>query len=334
MNRIWNELLGFETRDIVERYTQQKHKKKLNANRIQQITSNFIQGREYFDSATKADITVRPLLQYYGVMALSKGLILSLDISKTEHQLKKSHGLEVINWNQTLKNKNFENIQIKVCDGTFYELISTTENKNYLRANSTVVNYGSHLTPSKKGDIYTLKQVIQYFPDLKKEYYSWIEEKLQMAQVQKIKFLKKENRMLIELSQIVEDKVIDLIFPDQYCKNKDIKKVNHRTLISYDYNKWGPNISQKWDGTLNIGDIYVVPVLPGDIGLNLLGGMYIISYFLGMLVRYYPTNWIGLKRVEKGDKIFPFVHRILDFVSEKYPIQILDFLNAPYDFER
>lgn len=129
MNRIWNELLGFETRDIVERFIRKRHGRTLNASRIQQITSNFIQGREYFQSAEKADITVRPLLQYYGVMALSKGLILSLDISKTEHQLKKSHGLEITNWTQILKNKDFENMQVKICDGTFFELISVTENK-------------------------------------------------------------------------------------------------------------------------------------------------------------------------------------------------------------
>lgn len=334
MNRIWKELLGFETRDIVERFIQKRHNRTLNANRIQQITSNFIQGREYFHSAETADITVRPLLQYYGVMALSKGLILSLDISKTEHQLKKSHGLEITNWNQVLKNKDFENTQIKIYDGTFYELISITKNKNYLRANSTVVNYGSHLTPCKIGDTFTLKQIIQYFPDLKKEYGSWIDEELQMALVQTVKFLEEEKKMVIELSGIIDDKLIDLFFPDQYCKNKTVKKEKNKTSVAYGVCGWSPNISQRWDGTLNIGDAFVVPVLPGDIGLNLLSGMYIISYFLGMMARYYPTTWIGLKRVEKGDKIFPFVYQILDFISEKYPIQVLDFLNAPYDFEK
>lgn len=155
-----------------------------------------------------------------------------------------------------------------------------------------------------------------------------------MAHVQTIKHLKEENNMLIELSGIIDDELINLFFPDQYCKNKIVKKEKYKTSVVYDECGWSPNISQRWNGTLNIGDVFVVPVLPEDIGLNLLSGMYIISYFLGMMVRYYPTTWIGLKRAEKGDKIFPFVYQIIDFVGEKYPQQVLDFLNAPYDFEK
>jgi hypothetical protein len=61
--------------------------------------------------------------------------------------------------------------------------------------------------------------------------------------------------------------------------------------------------------------------------------MYIVSYVLGMMARYFPTTWISLKRVDKGDKIYPFIHRILDFIKERFPEQVLDFLNTPYDIE-
>ena len=119
MNKIWNELLQYETRDLVERFVKKRHGKELNANRALQITSNFIQGRAYFESAEKASFTVRPFLQYYGVMALSKGLILSLDYSKTEAQLKSSHGLEVKNWKEIIKSKQYENLEISIGDGPF-----------------------------------------------------------------------------------------------------------------------------------------------------------------------------------------------------------------------
>ncbi len=61
--------------------------------------------------------------------------------------------------------------------------------------------------------------------------------------------------------------------------------------------------------------------------------MFIISYVFGMMARYYPTAWISLRRGEKGDKIYPFVYRIMEFIDDKYPKVILDFLNAPYEFQ-
>ena len=59
-----------------------------------------------------------------------------------------------------------------------------------------------------------------------------------------------------------------------------------------------------------------------------------ISYVFGMLARYYPTAWISLRRGDKGDKIYPFAYRIMEFIDEKYPWVIIDFLNAPYEFEK
>lgn len=333
MNKVWNELLEFETRDLVDRFIHKRHGRELNANRIHQITSNFIQGREYFISAESGSITVKPLLQYYGVMALSKGLILSLNLSLTEDQLKSSHGLEVKNWKEVIKNKDFENLIIMIGEGTFTELISTTENKNYLSANSSAINWASFLNIPKTGDKFTLKQVFQYFPDLNKEYHSWISEKLNFAVIQELKTQTEDNKTHVKLEGIVDDSNIELFFPNEYCGDKTIEKVNHSTIVKYSNPKWSPNITQRWHGAFNIGDSCVIPTIPGDIGLNLLCGMYMISYVFGMMARYFPTSWISLRRVEKGDKIYPFVHRILDFIHEKYPKQVLDFLNSPYDFE-
>ncbi|MDA9334799.1 YaaC family protein [Flavobacteriaceae bacterium] len=333
MNKIWNELLEFETRDLVDRFIQKRYSREINANRVQQITSNFIQAREYFRSAEDSNFTVRPLLQYYGVMALSKGLILSLNLSQTEHQLKSSHGLEIKNWKEVLKNKDFENLRISVGEGTFSELITTTENKNYLSANSSAINWASILKMPQNGEEFTLRQVIQYFPDLHKEYDSWLSEKLIFAVIQELKSQTDDGLTHVKFQGLVKDSDIELLFPREYCPDKTIIHKNHSTIIKYSNENWSPNITQRWHGAFNIGDGCVIPTLPNDIGLNLLSGMYIVSYVFGMMARYFPTSWIGIKRVEKGDKIYPFAIRILEFIHEKYPKQVLDFLNSPYDFE-
>lgn len=56
-----------------------------------------------------------------------------------------------------------------------------------------------------------------------------------------------------------------------------------------------------------------------------------MSYVLGMMARYYPTTWIALRRAEKEDKVYPFIHRVIEFVDEKYPRVVLDFLQNAKD---
>jgi hypothetical protein len=335
MNKIWNELLEFETMDLVERYIKNRFNRKPGTNKVIQITSNFIQGREYFKSADTASITVKPLLQYYGVLALSKGLILFLKDTLTEDQLKSSHGLEIKNWKKPIKDRNFDELEIKVGEGTFSELLSATENKNYLRSNSSSVNWQSYLRTPEKGAVIKLKELIQYFPDLDKEYESWIGEKLKYAVLRSLRneHGTDDQRIHMTMEGIVKQEVCDNLFPDQYFKAKEIIYTNE-TIVRIDSHDWVPNITQKWHGPFEIGDACVIPTLQDDIGLNLLGAMYTISYVFGMMARYYPSVWISLRRVEKGDRIYPFAIRTLDYIQDKFPVQVLDFLRSPYPFEK
>ena len=74
----WYRLREFETRDITARSYKARHSRELSAAKARQISSSFIQAREYFRNASEADFTVRPVLQYYGVSALSLGTALFL----------------------------------------------------------------------------------------------------------------------------------------------------------------------------------------------------------------------------------------------------------------
>jgi hypothetical protein len=333
MNAIWNELLEYESKDLLERFFIKRFERKPSNTKIQQIASNFIQGREYFKSAQNSNITVKPLLQYYGVMALSKGIILSLSETSKEEHLKSSHGLEIINWKLILKTREFENLEIRVGNGTFSQLIESTENKNYLRSNSNVVNWSAHLKIPIKGSIVTLKQLIQYFPDLNKEYNSWIQENLNYAIIKSLTNISEDKKIHIKLAGEVRRELIEILFPTEFCGEKSIEFYNGETTVTYNDCNWYPNVTQRWGGGFGIGDACVIPTMKDDIGLNLLSGMYMMSYVFGMMARYYPTTWISIRRVEKGDKVYPFVHRILDFIDEKYPKQVLDFLRSPYKFD-
>jgi hypothetical protein len=98
----WERLSRFESHDYVAKWYVGKHARTLNAARTKEVTSNFAQGREYFASAADADISVRPVLLYYGALSLSRGVILLRNSYKNESNLKSSHGLETVTWQQTL----------------------------------------------------------------------------------------------------------------------------------------------------------------------------------------------------------------------------------------
>ena len=95
-NPWWEELSTFESRDYVGKWYPGRHGRQLNAARTSEIASCSTQGREYFVAATVAANSVRPLLHYYGVLSLSRGVILLRDKSKNEERLRPSHGLDVI----------------------------------------------------------------------------------------------------------------------------------------------------------------------------------------------------------------------------------------------
>jgi hypothetical protein len=334
MKDTWNELLEFESKDLIKVHFKEKHNSEVNDWKVQEIASNFVQGREYFRSAREASIIVKPLLLYYGVASLSRALVLILKPKTSERNLIAAHGLEIKNWPEVLSTKAFEDIEITIRKGALNELIEATDNLNYFRVSSSEINFKAQMRTPLSGFKLSLKDVFPFLPDLRKEYKIWTGALLPVVQLAQngIK-VENETTMLSVYNYEVDDHFFDLIFPLEYCQERNIKRSPDLTVISYKGKNWGPNFTQRWFGAFDIGDLYIVPVLPGDTGLNLLSSMFIISYTFGMMARYFPTTWISLGRVQKGDKIFPLINKSLKVIEEKFPETILDFLRAPYPFE-
>ncbi len=332
----WNDLLEFETRDLVKEYFKGVHNSEVNVWKISEVTSNFIQAREYFRNAQESNITVKPLLLYYGVLAMSKGLILTLDPKKTETTLRSSHGIEVKDWSQILKTKEFEKLELTVGEGSFSELLDATGNTNYLRAGSKGINWKSQLSRPDKGYKFKLEQLYYYLPDLFEEFKTWTSKELPFIVIDELRYDNSNNLGVAVLSGTYHNKeLIDLVFPEKYCKDLEIEKGSGKTIVKWKYSEieWSPNITQKWSGPFDLGVSCVIPVLTNDKGLNIVSTMFTLAYVYGMMARYFPTTWISLGRVRQGDKIYPLIHRTLDFIVEKFPIVTIDFLRAPYNFE-
>jgi hypothetical protein len=65
--------------------------------------------------------------------------------------------------------------------------------------------------------------------------------------------------------------------------------------------------------------LYISKPLDNDVRLSQIAITYILSYFLGMLTRYFPTQWVALHSGAKGDIIWPAIHSTQQYVEKAFP---------------
>lgn len=76
-----------------------------------------------------------------------------------------------------------------------------------------------------------------------------------------------------------------------------------------------------------IPQLYITQPFPGSPRYSQLCITYLVSYILGMLVRYYPTHWIALIRGEHGDAIWPTVNIANQLVEESFPELVAEMID-------
>jgi hypothetical protein len=78
-DKAWGQLLFFESPLYAAARFKTFHGGEANAAKLGEIGSAFRQARLFHESFKTADFVVKPLILYYSVLALSRGLILFLD---------------------------------------------------------------------------------------------------------------------------------------------------------------------------------------------------------------------------------------------------------------
>src|SRR5438876_7142282 len=133
---VWEGLTLYESLDMIHRSYQKKHGLEASTNKARQIVFNFTHGREYFRSAQQAQLYVKPLILYYGVLSLCRGLMLFLNHSALETGLEEGHGLNTIQWKEKLSSEGIKAIpklQVGAVNGTFCEFCDATLNTEIVK---------------------------------------------------------------------------------------------------------------------------------------------------------------------------------------------------------
>lgn len=332
----WEELALYESRDYVSAEYKRWHDAELSAKKAVSIISNIRQGADFFKSAKLASNLVRPLLIYYGVLALSRGLILCLT-SKLESGLTPSHGLEIEDFalDESTDRVNI-NLPAMSCSllhhGAFPELIQAIRNKSRLVINpapfpSNPIKASYMYAITIEGQV-TFNDVLSRLPFLRDDY-----TKLTQRQPDNYKSFvfcldnQTDIDMFVYSGMPTEEVVrrlwkIDAAEPvtlanqhtffgaqPYYLVRKNVGPANLQPPMLVE------GFSDEAQGMLN----FVIEPLSGIGDIAQLGLMFIAAYFCGMIVRYRPSSWYSLNSQKRGDQYMPLFNSVCNLVESEFP---------------
>ena len=326
------QLLQLESREIVKRWFNTIHDRELNDLRIKEINAAAKQSREFFRNAEIASYTVRPLLTFYGISTLSKALILLLKHNSGESSLPSGHGLTTESWNNVLygneMSKRLQDIgklKVKTCRGLFTELISSTCNRISIHIASEGVDWHLNYNLLDIEYCFTLDELISRLPDLHDELQN-IGIANKYYPVSTMSFTKESGWHCIinsksELDQMMFKKI-----------GYNVKIQNSGYELSCGYDFFANNLPQFLHKYVNkmfdtIPVLYIVEPFVNRTCFSELSLVFLLSYYLGMLVRYYPTHWCALVQGEKGDIYWTVLNRAQNYVENVYPELVIELLN-------
>lgn len=302
------------------------------------------QGRGYFENARDADESVRPLLLYYGVLSLSRGLILFLNPESREATLKQSHGLEILDWSNSLAKSDAKLVELsmRVTSGTFSELADVAQRQfvPYVTGAGDL----SHFSIERNSGVPTetvikIDDVLSRIPQVAAVYSSVLEKQ-------------PSNYFGIILEDIDSVSVnLQEGLPDGIESADDVRKTfNVPAEFRIDrapetIGLVGSAFAYRLPGTpsQNAGRLPVVESTePWGVGRLIApwpnGGhatpllrAFLLSYALGMLVRYFPSKWMAQIHGHRGDGAMPLLRASIDYIGSEFPPIALSALEANFD---
>jgi len=330
-DEVWQQLLSLESRDIVSGWFKCIHSRELNCRRTKEINSAAKQAREYFRNASGASYSVRPLLAFYGVASLSRSLLLLLKRSGGEESLKGSHGLETVDWNTILSTdvaqgiRDLRELRIRTTSGLFSEFLAQTGNRICIHINSSSVEWELPYTVPEPGVTISFGDLLSRLPDLRKEVPGEAGGGL-YARVQNLTY-DKGNGVAIEVGH----QPFQVFANDYLAEGFKYEAKDPYGSLTSDAANFGEHLPQfihayvhKTFGT--IPDLYLCQPFSKDVRFSQLAITYMLSYILGMLVRYFPTHWMALIQGDKGDALWPAINRIQQLVENSFPELVVELI--------
>lgn len=212
--------------------------------------------------------------------------------------------------------------------GSFVELVRATGSRSLLRRRSSAVNFKLGIPPPATGADFTLGQLLSRQPALQEHYLRWTSETDCVPLVidadpgSPQAYLKLQKYGKSHLTKVVGDRIFEGT-PFQFVQ-EDAEVFMYQGPHNFDDL---PGLSDWPDANiLSIGDLWVVGMFPSQMRLSKIAALFALSYALGMLVRYFPTQWTALVRGQIEDAALPTLAAAVELIEASFPATIVDFL--------
>jgi len=329
-NHVWNRLVALETRDVVSAWHKQITGRELSARRAMEITSSAKQAREFFRNAQEAEKSVKSLLSFYGVSSLSRATLLLLKRGSGEESLTASHGLETVDWSTTLAGEvaaglaRLESLSIRTSRGTFTDLLRETENLMCLHVHSSAVDWSVPYGVPETGQSFTLGDLLSRLPDLTDEHHQ-VDKKY--VHVSSMTFTQ-EAGFFAQLPADGQSGVRNAYAALGYAATDVANGFELRAtteLFESQPPQFMHSYVRKMFGT--IPSLHLVQPFAPATRYSQIALTYALAYYLGMLTRYFPTHWVSLFSAHKGDRLWPAINAMQQYVDAAFPELVLELIN-------
>lgn len=335
---IWQKLLALESQEVVKSMFFKINGNQLNTRRAKEINSSAKQAREYFRNASLSSFTVRPLLVFYGVSSLSRSLTLLMKKRGGEEGLIAGHGIATEDWSNILSGdlnislKKIGDLKVKTTSGLFTDFINETDNIMNFHVRSSGIDWKLNYSKPPQEHEITFSQLLSRLPDLQQGFNQIPEDALYTN----------INEMSYSIEEGFKCKVrTSNLKPFKAWFNENSYKVLEEgdwTTIQSESENFKANAPQFVHSYVqktfgSIPSLYLSKPFQCDVNYSQLGMTFLSSYYLGMLVRYYPTQWTQLINGGSGDNYWPTINRLLGYIEQAFPELVVELiLNLTEDF--
>ncbi len=364
--KVWAALSAYESPELVRRFVKERTDQKPKETKAREIAAHFAQGREYFRNAASAGELGRPLILYYGALALARGAVLFLDPSKSK--VAGSHGLDTSGWaDLNTKREAVPDLPVKIGQrGTFPELARVSENSEcctvrheFTPSELSVCSPGTQLD---SGTQVTIKEMLGQIPDIADLYERTFGEHPSRLRCE-VKLTgglepgtRATNEQVPPHVEVRRHAWLGIVrtragLPDKDWIAKALGNLVHFTVTApntlhfareprhqvaeghkFDlYYDAGSEEHPRREMPFTVaasGEEYLKLPTDGGVVLSTLLALHTVAYAAGMLVRYHPGYWSAVVGRTKGDSIAPLLSAAVSAVEEHYPAIISEVIGG------
>ncbi len=328
-------LSHFESHDYVKTWYKRVHGGSANATKISQINACFVQARELHENASSVGISVKPLLLYYSVLTYCRGAILLNNKEKKEESLKPSHGLEEVNWRETLQSGIHNILDLKIRSngkGTFQELEETCWNlvtfRSFQGATSTIGSDGHNLGKISFAEDRSCLTLGDLLSRLQSTASSFAPITGRTAQYALPRISSMSDGLHIAFPFVGNPEAfaglsgldgVRIGSSQASCPGFRQGEGARDTLIL------DRTYGDKFYSTMPVShfgsgeNMMIISDFPNGDKMIEFFKLYLTSYLLGMLVRYFPSGWMRIVAGGVGDSARPLIFSAIESIERDFP---------------